>query len=418
MGSSGLERRGEKVPEPRYPGQVASPRRLAQIVGAAVAGALAVVTAGLVLALLGLGLTGKISSSIPEVLDLVKLGFALVAGVGGTVGLVLAYQRHLIAVEAGQRENAKEVREEAKLFNERFGAAAEQVASEQYAVKLAGVYAMATLADDWDAGRQTCINVLCANLRRGYTTMPSDRDADPDELLAFADNQEFRHTIIAVIATRLREPDSGWHRCNFDFHGTVFDGGDFDGVNFSGGTVSFASAVFSGGTVGFVGAIFSGGTVSFDRAAFTGGTVNFDHAAFTSRTVTFNGAAFAGSSIRFIGAKFTGGTVFFTNASFAGGSVDFNSASFAEGTVGFSNATFAGGRVVFYGAAFSSGRVTFEFAKFRGSDVTFEAARFTGGTVEFSKVSDFSMPPRFGFRLGDVPEGVLLPATPGQASTP
>lgn len=148
------------------------------------AGALTVVTLGLVLALWGLGLTGKISQSTSEVLDLVKLGFALVAGVGGTVGLVLAYQRHLIAVEAGQRErakeareDAKEAREEAKLFNERFGTAAGQLASPEYAVKLAGVYAMATLADDWDAGRQTCINscapTCAAATRPSPRTMPT-----------------------------------------------------------------------------------------------------------------------------------------------------------------------------------------------------------------------------------------------------
>ena len=139
MGSSDLERRDAGDPEPRSSGQAASPRQLARIVGVAVAGALAVVTLGLVLALWGLGLTGKINQSTSEVLDLVKLGFALVAGVGGTVGLVLAYQRHLIAVEAGQRESAKEAREEAKLFNERFGTAAAQLASEQYAVKLGGL---------------------------------------------------------------------------------------------------------------------------------------------------------------------------------------------------------------------------------------------------------------------------------------
>ena len=79
---------------------------------------------------------------------------------------------------------AKEAREDTKLSNERFGKAAEQLASEQYAVKLAGVYAMATLADDWDDGRQTCVNVLCANLRRGYTPEPAD-DTDPAAVLAF-----------------------------------------------------------------------------------------------------------------------------------------------------------------------------------------------------------------------------------------
>lgn len=124
-------------------------------------------------------------------------------------------------MEAGHRESAKESartprrRGRPSCSKERFGTATGQLAPEQYAVKLAGVYAMATLADDWDAGRQTCINVLCANLRRGYTPRPAD-DADHAEHLAIADNEEFRRTIIAVTATRLRDPESPWHGCRFD----------------------------------------------------------------------------------------------------------------------------------------------------------------------------------------------------------
>lgn len=329
MGSSDLERSCAEDPEPRSSGQAASSRQLARIVGVAVAGALAVVTVGLVLALWGLGLTGKISQSTSEVLDLVKLGFALVAGVGGTVGLVLAYQRHLIAVEAGQRERAKEAREddkeareEAKLFNERFGTAAGQLASEHYAVKLAGVYALAKLADDWAAGRQTCINVLCANLRRGHTPQPAD-DADPAEHLAFTDNQEFRHTIIAVIATRLRDPEGPWHGCRFDFHGAVLDGGDFERVTFSSGVVNFQNATFSGGKVSFALATFSrGSVVDFTNATFADCLVNFYGAKFCGGQVSFYGATFASGKVSFPRAEFTGGVVDFGNATFSGGTVD------------------------------------------------------------------------------------------------
>ncbi|MBS2548391.1 hypothetical protein KGQ19_16110 [Catenulispora sp. NL8] len=204
MGESGVEKRAAAVPAARS-SQAASPRRLAKIVGAAVGGALAVVSGGLALSLWALGLTGKISESTAEVLDLVKLGFALVAGVAGTVGLVLAYQRHLLAVGAASREQAKEDREDTKLFNERFEKAASLLADNAYATKLAGIYAMAKLADDWDAGRQVCINVLCANLRRDYAPAPDGAEAENlASRLAFTDNQEFRHTIIAVITSRLR----------------------------------------------------------------------------------------------------------------------------------------------------------------------------------------------------------------------
>jgi Pentapeptide repeats (9 copies) len=42
-----------------------------------------------------------------------------------------------------------------------------------------------------------------------------------------------------------------WQGLIFDFTGVVCDGGDFDGAQFSGGTVDFGGAPFSGGTVDF-----------------------------------------------------------------------------------------------------------------------------------------------------------------------
>ena len=50
-----------------------------------------------------------------------------------------------------------------RTLNERFATAAGQLGSDKPpAVRLAGVYAMAGLADDWQENRQTCVDVLCA----------------------------------------------------------------------------------------------------------------------------------------------------------------------------------------------------------------------------------------------------------------
>ena len=51
-----------------------------------------------------------------------------------------------------------------RALNERFATAAEQLGSDKPAIRLAGVYAMAGLADDWKEHRQTCADVLCAYL--------------------------------------------------------------------------------------------------------------------------------------------------------------------------------------------------------------------------------------------------------------
>lgn len=89
------------------------------------------------------------------------------AGAGALVALVVAYRRQKVA-------EADSVHDQARVLNERFTAIAAQLGDAQPAVRLAGVHAMAGLADDWQANRQTCIHVLCAYLRMPY-------EPDPDE---------------------------------------------------------------------------------------------------------------------------------------------------------------------------------------------------------------------------------------------
>lgn len=68
-------------------------------------------------------------------------------------------------------------------FNERFTAITAQLGDAQPAVRLAGVHAMAGLADDWEENRQTCVDVLCGYLRMPYEPDPGD-DAPPAERAA------------------------------------------------------------------------------------------------------------------------------------------------------------------------------------------------------------------------------------------
>jgi uncharacterized protein YjbI with pentapeptide repeats len=357
-----------------------------------------------------------------------------------------------------------------RTLNERFATAADQLGSDKPAVRLAGVYAMAGLADDWEKNRQTCVDVLCAYLRMPYEPDPG-QDASRPQRLAFQAIREVRHTVIRVITAHLKDDASEpWQDLDFDFTGVAFDGGDFVGAHFragtvlfsearfsgevgfghtlfSGGGVSFHGAEFSGGRVSFTGAQFSGGTVDFGGAQFSGGTILFS-GEFSGSTVHFGGAKFSGSTVRFGGrfrsAQFSGGRVSFTGAQFSGGTVDFagaefsgspvsfnqarfsggrvgfddaefsggvsfNGAEFAGGEVDFYAAKFSGGEVDFYGAGFSRGKVDFEEAQFYGGTVRFDYALFTGGLVDFSKVRDWSYPPKFPW-TGTPPPGVKLPS--------
>jgi Pentapeptide repeats (9 copies) len=86
--------------------------------------------------------------------------------------------------------------------------------------------------------------------------------------LAFQASREVRHTVIRVITAHLNgTAPVSWCGLNLDFAGAVFDGGDFSGAKFSGGTVDFTGAEFPGGRVNFAGAEFSGGTVDFSQVA-------------------------------------------------------------------------------------------------------------------------------------------------------
>lgn len=152
------------------------------------------------------------SLDLDSVLNLLKLVFAVVAGAGGVVALVMAYRRQRVteatnrlAVQASVLERERGGREQTRLFNERFTAATNQLGHNNAAVRLAGVYAMAGLADDWPAQRQTCIDVLCAYLRMPYLPEPLATGSAQEEVLDWAHNREVRHTVIRVIAAHLRD---------------------------------------------------------------------------------------------------------------------------------------------------------------------------------------------------------------------
>ncbi len=305
-----------------------------------------------------------------------------------------------------------------RTLNERFATAAGQLGDDKPpAVRLAGVYAMAGLADDWFENQQTCVDVLCGYLRMPYEPDPG-QDAPEPERLAFRASREVRHTVIRVITAHLqkdRYAATSWRGLNFDFTGAVFDGGDFAGAVFSGGEVSFDRAVFSGGEVDFGGAEFSDrGAVSFVHAGFSGSAVSFDYARFSGGQVRFVHAEFSGGQVR-LGAVFSSGEVDFGGAVFSGGAVSFVHAGFSGSAVRFFGAEFSDrGAVSFDRAVFSGGTVSFVHAGFSGGTVDFGRAWFYGGTVEFSDPRDWSFPPEFPW-TDTPPPGVKLPKKEDQS---
>ncbi|WP_327328694.1 pentapeptide repeat-containing protein (plasmid) [Streptomyces sp. NBC_01210] len=391
--------------------------------------------------------------------DAIKTTLAILALTGAVLAGVYAYRKQRIAESDAHRADANQ-------FADRYTTVAEQLGHEKAAVRLAGVYALARLADDWEEQRQVCIDVLCAYLRMPYQTNPGSPEYKEGE-------REVRHTVIRLIRDHLSLPPAhphSWQGLDFDFTAVTFDGGDLSGATFSGGTISFNRAEFSDGTVSFSGAAFSGGEVSFGRATFSGGIVSFDRATFSGgkvlfRRVSFSGGAvffdessftggevsfdradfsdgivsfyqadssggrlsfdranFSGGKVEFVGSRFVGGRVGFDQATFSSGTVtfhvgfmgakvDFDGATFSGARVDFNWSAFSSGTVSFRGAAFPGGRVSFDQADFSGSTVIFLGASFSGGTVDLQSVASWARPPLFGTGVwGNAPAGLALPS--------
>ncbi|WP_084161575.1 pentapeptide repeat-containing protein [Nocardia sp. BMG51109] len=358
--------------------------------------------AGLAVAIAAYGILRAVlpaSEAKAAPIDITRVALTIVAGVGGIVALVIAYRRQR-DIEQGR-------------FVERFGAAAGQLGTADVAVRIAGVYAMATAADDSEGSRrQQCIDVLCGYLRLPYdpghgssgraklvTTTPREGGGETEEHVEYRQNdREVRRTIVRVIADHLQpEAEYSWSTSNFDFRtahleevafrGAVFSGlARFDTATFDGpagferttfhGPAGFEGTTFNG-HVGFDGAVFHG-PVRFDETVFNDGA-KFQEAAFKDDAgfyrVTFNGHA------RFHWATFNGAE--FYRATF-NGHARFDHATFHRGAV-FRGATFnghSGFRNVTFSDAAGFGKTTFsghaEFDQAAFVEAQFSEAVFNG----------------------------------------
>lgn len=246
-------------------------------------------------------------------------------------------------------------REETDRLRDRYTVISAQLGDKSAPVRLAGVYAMATLADEWlhrkkDAEAQVCIDVLCAYLR---TPERANQVDGARETFAEGTDRAIRQSITRVINDHL-QPDAklSWATKNFDFSGVSFAGNhSFEGAIFSnGGKFNFENAVLESGSV-----------VSFRNAQFNDGSnVNFEalHLADDS-DLNFSGANFNKGSVVYLGRTIVdgGARLYFSGSEFNDGTVVyFTAAEFREASAtNFRSAKFAtGSRVYFNGAEFQA----------------------------------------------------------------
>jgi hypothetical protein len=183
---------------------------------------------------------------------------------------------------------------------------------ERAAARMAGVYALARLADDVEdfERRQQCIDALCAYLRLPYApgvNASSDTRAE----------RTVRSTTLRVIRDHLREDMNltSWDTHKFNFAGAVFDGGDLAKVCLSGGHMTFNEATFMSGVFHFNEArILGEAQIWFTNTNFAGGDVYFHDVTFDGGDVSFERANFDSGEVSFEDVKDPHGTVSFKNA--------------------------------------------------------------------------------------------------------
>ncbi|WP_226759140.1 hypothetical protein [Arthrobacter sp. SO3] len=256
--------------------------------------------------------------------DLTQFSLVIAAGIGGVVALVVAYRRQQ-GIELGR-------------FIERFGAAAGQLGHPDVAVRLAGVYAMAGVADDTlGHERQQCIDVLCGYLRLAYFSATGENHeselvhkvpARGGEVLEHRyqyrlNDKEVRQTVLRIITAHLQlEARESWSACDFDFTGVYFEDADF------------FHAIFRGGTTSFARASLAGKESSFENTTFDSGFTDFSDATFTAQRTSFMLANFR-NIVAFDRATFGGKETLFNLTTFSGTSFSFRAVNFGKGTVSF-----------------------------------------------------------------------------------
>lgn len=165
----------------------------------------------------------------------VRNGLGVATFVFAVLTGVYAYRKQLLSEGDARREDER-------FLSSRFESATAQMGDEAAAVRLAGVYALAALADDWPARRALCVDVLCA-----YMRLPYPPDA-VDAVGAEAERQ-VRLALLKSIRARLRHTAAvSWQGLNMSFERAELRGGDLTGAQIvDKAYVSFHGATFREG---------------------------------------------------------------------------------------------------------------------------------------------------------------------------
>lgn len=237
-------------------------------------------------------------------------------------------KKNEVDAQKSERDHIRQVQSERR---SRYTTAVEQLANENAAVRLGGIYTLAGLVDEWLTDKslkeendrrkegQVIINSLCAYIRSPFPLAALRQDIDKYTRLTegdiekpnnnprvfFLQEQEIRIAIFTEISKRLENSTNNhedvsnlWNKFKYNFREAdifyplaelYFSSADFSGTKFY-GNASFSSSKFIG-DANFKFAVYEGIT-SFLDVTFEG-TANFYRATFAEKS-SFAGASFNG----------------------------------------------------------------------------------------------------------------------------
>lgn len=313
-------------------------------------------------------------------LEQVKTILTTIGGIGGVGYLVIKYRER----SASERGEADE-----KLLH-----AVQQLGDSSAQVRIAGVYALANVADTYgDSYTQRVVDILCGYLRINRTREDLKEDSSTnDKSPSFIDGP-VESTILSVLANHLRPSHQKFHQwtsCNLNLHGaTLTETVDFSNTHIGeidARDTKFRAAIFEH--------VIFHGKASFENSIFTNvanfkctnfkDEVDFSDASFEQH-VDFSGNSDEERSI-FAGEVKFENTTFFGGASFCYANFNLNS---------YRKATFFGYvkfRQVNFNQCASFERIKMYF----DSDNREPCIQFTGNFSQganFEKVGDMNSSP-------------------------
>ncbi|WP_124778974.1 pentapeptide repeat-containing protein [Micromonospora chalcea] len=216
--------------------------------------------------------------------DVIRNILAVGAGTGGLIALFLALRRQYVKErvdyddQAHKNRTADDARHDAteRRVTDLYVKAAEQLGSENAAVRLAALYALERLGQGNPEHRQTIVDLFCAYLRMPYE-MPDDV-LEPDGQSGEEDVKRHHERQVRLTAQRILAKHLRYETVSIDTFPFSVEGGDYFWsdmhVDLTGAAlIDFSLAHCAAGMVHAVGADFYGR--SDFRALYLAGQANF-----------------------------------------------------------------------------------------------------------------------------------------------